>query len=82
MLTVVIIGAGCWDCMSRNLSLSITARIDRGVTCYESERGRCCISINEDHGRSLVGASGLELGLSGRERPRSGKDLGGVEASK
>ena len=41
--------------------------------------GRSCISIDRDHGQSVVGALGSELGLSGRERPHSGKDLGEVE---
>ena len=43
--------------MPRNLSLFITARADRGITCYERGGGRSCISINKDHGRSVVGAS-------------------------
>ena len=32
---VVIISAGWWDCMPENLSLSITARAERGITRYE-----------------------------------------------
>ena len=36
--------------MLENLPLFITARIDKGVTCFEVERERCCISIGGDHG--------------------------------
>jgi len=67
--------------MSGNLSQSITACTDRGVTRYARGGGRSCISISGYHGRYVVGGSGLELGLSGRRRPRSGKDLGEVEVS-
>jgi len=67
--------------MPRNLPLSITARIDRGITCYERGGGRRCISIDEDHKRFVVGASGLELGPSGQGKPQSGKDLGKVKVS-
>jgi len=35
VVMVVIIGANWWGCMPRNLSLSITARISRGITRYE-----------------------------------------------
>ena len=62
--------------MPKNLSLSITACTDRGVTRYEFGGGRSYKSIGRDHGQSVVGASGSELGPSGRERPQSGKDLG------
>ena len=54
VVTTVIIGAGLWDYMPRNLSLSITARIDRGVTRYDFERGRRCIRIGGDHGRYVL----------------------------
>jgi len=37
--------------------------------------GRCCISIGRDHGRFVVGTSGLELGPSGRGKLWSGKDF-------
>jgi len=60
--------------MPRKLLLSITARIDRGVICYESRRERCFISIDRDYGRFVVGASGSKLGPSGWEKPQSGKD--------
>ena len=66
IVTIMITGAAWWDCMSKNLPLSITARADRGVTCYEGGGEKSCISIDGDHGRSAVGASGLELGPSGR----------------
>jgi len=62
-----------------NLSLSITSRIDRGVTRYGRGRGRCCLSVSGDLGRSIVGASGLELEPSGRGGPQSERDLGMVE---
>ena len=65
--------------MSENLSLSITVCINRGVTCYECGGGRNCISIGRYYGRSAVGASGLELGPSGRRRPRRGRGLRIVE---
>ena len=39
------------------------------------------MSTDEDLGRSVVGASGLKLGLSGQGRPWSGKDLGELEVS-
>jgi len=65
--------------MSKKLTLSITACADWGVTCYERERGKSCISISGDHGWSVVGASYSELGPSGQGRPRSEKDLGEVE---
>ena len=67
--------------MPRNLSLSISARNNKGVTRYERERERSCTSINKDHGWFVVGASGSESGPSGRERPRSGKDVREVEVS-
>ena len=35
IVTVVIIGVGWWDCMPKNLALSITAHANMGVTCYE-----------------------------------------------
>ena len=65
--------------MSENLSLSITAPTDRGVTRYECEGGKSCISIDGDHGRSVIGPSGLELGPSGWGTPRNGKKLRVVE---
>jgi len=65
--------------MPDNLSLFIIARANRGVTCYERGRRRHCVSISKDHGRSVVGSSGSELGPSGRGRLRSGKDLREVE---
>ena len=68
----MIIGADWWDCMSRNLPLSINTRIDRGVTHYEHGGGRHCMSIGWDLRRSIVGASSLELRPLGRE------DLGGI----
>ena len=40
IVTTLIIGAGWRDCMSRNSPLSITARVDRGVTRYERDGGR------------------------------------------
>ena len=43
--------------------------------------GRRCIGINGDHIRSVVGASGLELGPLGQRRPRGGKSLGMVECN-
>ena len=50
--------------MSRNLALSITVHIDRGVTRYaHGGGGRNCISIGRDYGRSVVGA------LSSESRP-------------
>ena len=61
--------------MLKNLPMFITARIDRGITCYDYERGRRCISIGGDHGRSVVGASSSEL------EPLSRKDLGVVKTS-
>ena len=67
------------NCMLQNLSLFITVRADRGITCSERERERRCINIGGDHGRSVVGVSGSELGPSGWRRPRSGKDLEMVE---
>ena len=66
--------------MPKNLPLSITARIDR-VTHYERVERRSCISISGYHGQSVVGASGLELGLLGRGRLQSGKNLGEVEVA-
>jgi len=33
------------------------------------------VTISEDHERPVVGASSSKLRLSGRGRPRSGKDL-------
>ena len=63
VVTAVIIGIGWWNCMSRNLPLSITARINRDITHYERERGRRCMSIGGDLGRFVVGASGLGWGL-------------------
>jgi len=35
---------------------------DRGVTYYERGRGSSCISIGKDYGRSVVRASGSDLG--------------------
>jgi len=40
--------------MPINLALSIAARTESGVTRYEYGR-RSCVSINEDHGRYVVG---------------------------
>jgi len=37
------------------------------------------LNINGDLGRSVVGASGLELGPSGQRGPLSGRDLGIVK---
>ena len=67
--------------MPRNLLLSLTVCVDKDITHYEHGRGRRCISIDGDHGRSVVGASGLELGPLGWGRSRSGKDLRVVEVS-
>jgi len=44
----VIIGVDWWNYMPRNLSLSITAYIDRDVTRYERGGERYCISIGRD----------------------------------
>ena len=41
--------------------------------------GRCCLSIDGDFRRSVIGASGLKLGPSGRGRSQSGRDFGMVE---
>lgn len=38
-----------------------------------------CLNISGDFRGSVVGPSGLELGPSGWEGPRSGKDLGIME---
>jgi len=60
--------------MSWNLSISITARADRSVTRYERGRGRSYISISEDRGWYVVGASGSELGPLVQERFRTKED--------
>jgi len=65
--------------MSWNLPLFIISPIDRGIISYEHGGGRRCISIDGDHGRSIIGSSGSELGPSDRGSPRSEKDLGEVE---
>jgi len=57
VVMAVIIAAGWWDRMPRNLLLSIIAYIDKGVKHYEHEGGKCCMSIGGDLGRSVVGAS-------------------------
>ena len=48
VVTAVIIGVDWWNYMPRNLSLSITAYIDRDVTRYERGGERYCISIGRD----------------------------------
>ena len=57
--------------------MSITTRVDRGVTCYEHGGGRCCLSVGGD--RSVIrpsdlGQKNLVTGkISRRERPWSGR---------
>ena len=53
--------------MLRNLSLSITTCINKGVTCYEYGGRKRCRTIDRDLERSVVGASGSELKPSGQE---------------
>ena len=65
--------------MQGNLSLSITACVDWGATCYERRREKNYISISGDHEHSVVGVSGSKLGPSGRGRPNVEKDLGEIE---
>jgi len=81
----------CWICCNgqsvkiacrKNLSLSLTARTDRGLTHYEHGGGRSWISIDGDHRCIFVGALRSELGSSGHGRHRRGNDLGEVEVSK
>jgi len=57
----VITSAGWLDCMPENLSLSITACADIGVTRYECGEGWSCITVYENQRWSVVGASVLEL---------------------
>jgi len=59
----------------RNISLFVTAHINRGVTRYERGGERRCTSIDGDLGRSVVRSSGLLLEPSGQGRPRIGKDI-------
>ena len=61
--------------MLKNLSLSITACTNWGITHYERERGRSYINIDGDHGQPVDGASGSELDL------RGGEDLRVVKTS-
>ena len=61
--------------MPKNLLLSINACADRDVTRYACWGGRCFLNIDGDLGRSVVGASGLKLGLSGRGGHQSRRDL-------
>ena len=49
-IMVVIIGVGWWDCMSKNLPLSITVCIGRDIKGYERDGGRHFMSINRDLG--------------------------------
>ena len=56
--------------MPRNLPMFIIASIDMSVTCYGCGGGKSCISIDGDHKRHVVGASGSELVPSGRGRPQ------------
>jgi len=69
--------------MPWNLSMSITARADRGITCYERGGRRYCTSFSGDLRRSVVRVSILEFGPSGRESSHSEKEkeLGEVEVS-
>ena len=67
--------------MPKNLLVSITAYINRVITCYEHERGKRGMSIGKDLGRSIIGASGLQLGPSDQGKPQSEKDLGEIEVS-
>jgi len=61
--------------MPKNLPLSINSYADRDVTHYACWGGRCCLNIDGDLGRSVVGASGLKLEPSGRGGHQSGRDL-------
>ena len=85
VVIAVIIGAGWWDCMPRNLSLSITARANRGVTYYE--RGED--GLHKCRRRSMMiyrwsfrlGAGAFGTGkVSEWRRPRGGDDFGAVKA--
>ena len=80
VVMVVIIGVSWWNCMSRNLSLSIDVCINRGVIHYKHKEKRC-ISINRDLRQSVVGSSALEMESSGQGIPQSGKELREVEVS-
>jgi len=61
----VIIGVGQLGLYEGDLPLSITSRTDRGVTRYERGGERSFMSIDGDHRRSVVGASGSKSGRSG-----------------
>jgi len=52
--------------MQKNLSLFIIVRADR--THFERGVGRSCISIDRDHGRSIIGISGSKLGPSRQQK--------------
>ena len=71
----LIIGASWVGLHTENLPLSITACVDWGITCYERERGKSCINISRDYGRSVC----LELQVQ-REDLWDGKELGVVKA--
>ena len=74
VITAVIIGV---DQLGLHVGESTTARADLGVTHYERGWGRRCTSIDGDHEWSIVRASGLKLGPSGR----GGKDFEEVKVS-
>jgi len=53
--------------MPENLPLSITFRADWNIARYEHGRGKSCISMGRDHGRSVgwsfrFGAGTFEMG--------------------
>ena len=77
----VIIGAGWWDCMPRNLSLSITSHIDKDITRYQYGGGRCYISSMKIMYDMLLEFQVRSWDLWVRERPQSGKDIGKVKIS-
>ena len=60
--------------MLGNLPLSITARANKDVSCYEHQGGWSCISIDEHQRLYVVRASDLELEPSELGESRSGED--------